>query len=389
MKVVIIHTDFRIYWPSRLNAIQQYLNSKNIELHIVEIAGKGSPYAFAKHNSNNYCKNWSILFEDDDIKSLKSSKIKEKVNRKLDSIQPDVVIAGAIAFYSGALSVAWTKRHGKKVILFDDARIEDVPRNKMINYVKKKIYSAVDAVIYPSQDWLQTAEYWGFNKQQLFVGVDVVNNDFWKEKEGKYKKEKKLLFVGRLIPRKNIILLIKLFDQISDKKGTKLVIIGDGEQKEEVMNTISHTSDIEYFAFMQQDELKVMYAKSSALIIPSTYDTWGLVINEAMASGLPVWASDKCRAAKILIKDRVNGFIFDPLNENSIKQALFEFINTDMEVLRQMGKESEQIISHWNLSLLAEEVYKAIEYVTVTEHRKIDLLTNLFLKFWRGRYNQK
>lgn len=99
MKVVIIHTDFRIYWPARLAALHSYLEKYNIELHIVEIAGAGSPYAFAKQEKEVSSKlNWHILFPNGKMEELKSRVIKKQVDRILDILLPDVVIAGAIAF---------------------------------------------------------------------------------------------------------------------------------------------------------------------------------------------------------------------------------------------------------------------------------------------------
>ena len=61
MKIVIFHTDFRIYWPARIKALDELLSAKDIQLDIIEIAGCGSPYSFAQTDRGN-CLSWHILF---------------------------------------------------------------------------------------------------------------------------------------------------------------------------------------------------------------------------------------------------------------------------------------------------------------------------------------
>lgn len=385
MRIAIVHTDFKIYWPARLHAIQQLLLKNNMDLHIIEIASDGNPYSFAKDDNKNSCKDWSVLFGNTDIRSLKSKDIKKRLFQKLDELQPDVVIAGAIAFYSGALSTYWARKNKKRVIIFDDAKIESVPRGKITNFIKRKIYSAVDAVIYPSNDWIETAQFWGFNKSQFFIGIDVVDNKFWKSDNN---KEKCLLFVGRFIPCKNILNLIDKFNEIQNLDGSKLMIVGDGEQKEEVMKLIGSNTNIEYLPFVQQKELKDIYSRASAFIIPSRYDTWGLVINEAMASGLPIWASKECGATSVLVENGVNGVVFNPFDNDDLRSALQKFVDSDINKLSAMGKKSIDIIQKWDLSLLANESFRAIDYVLHAEPRKVDCIAHILLKLWHGRYNQ-
>lgn len=96
----------------------------------------------------------------------------------MDTLKPDIIIAGAIAFPSGALTVAWGKRNKKKVIVFDDAKVEAVQRNPIVNFIKQAVYNGVDAMLFPAPDWKETGKYWNFKKEQLFYGVDVVDNDF-------------------------------------------------------------------------------------------------------------------------------------------------------------------------------------------------------------------
>ena len=104
MKIVALHTDFRIYWPARLKALNDSLESQNATLDVIEIAGKGSPYVFSNSQENKML-NWHILFPQCGPEQLKGKHIRKKLFNLLNKINPDVIIAGAIAFPSGALAV--------------------------------------------------------------------------------------------------------------------------------------------------------------------------------------------------------------------------------------------------------------------------------------------
>lgn len=121
MKVVALHTDFRIYWPARLRKLNEVLNRQGDSLQVIEIAGLGSPYAFAAKQEENDLL-WHILFPDKKPEGLDGATIKSSLFKVLARINPDVIIAGAIAFPSGALAVRWGQKTGAKVIIFDDAK---------------------------------------------------------------------------------------------------------------------------------------------------------------------------------------------------------------------------------------------------------------------------
>ena len=171
MRIVITHTDFRLYWPARLVALSKSLGAVGHELIVVEVAGLGSPYAFAnKDESRKLDVIWRCLFPDQEMENLSSRLVTKRLKAELDTIQPDVVLAGAIAFPAGAAAVSWCKAHEKPVVIFDNARLEDVPRNKLVNWVKRRFYSNVDAVLIPASSHAPTYQYWGVDPSRMFFG---------------------------------------------------------------------------------------------------------------------------------------------------------------------------------------------------------------------------
>ena len=252
MKVVALHTDFRIYWPARLRKLNEGLNRRGDSLEVIEIAGLGSPYAFDVKKEENDLQ-WHILFPDKKPEELDGATIKSSLFKALARINPDVIIAGAIAFPSGALAVRWGQKTGTKVIIFDDAKKEAVQRSSWVDSIKQRIYDGVDAVFYPAPDWDSTGQAWGFNAEEIFYGVDVVDNDFWaqpvelNQSWGNY-----FVSVGRQIPIKNYYSIAQAYVAYHARKGTDAfnwVLIGDGPDHQEIVEFIreNHCSDKVFF----------------------------------------------------------------------------------------------------------------------------------------------
>jgi glycosyltransferase involved in cell wall biosynthesis len=98
----------------------------------------------------------------------------------------------------------------------------------------------------------------------------------------------------------------------------------------------------------QVDEIPVFYALSSCLILPSVSEPWGLVVNEAMASSLPVLVSNKCGCVSELCFRGVNGFDFNPYNEKEITDVMLKMSSDDCERM-SMSRVSLDLIGKYTL----------------------------------------
>lgn len=393
MKIVALHTDFRIYWPARLSALNSVLNKRGDTLYVIEIAGEGSHYDFSKRGIRTDL-NWHILFPEDKPENLNGFVIRKKLFPLLDTLDPDVIIAGAIAFPSGALAVDWSRVHNKKVIVFDDAKIESVHRNSIVNYIKQAVYHGVDAMIYPSSDWDETGKYWSFKKGQLFYGVDVVDNDFWgRYSELKYQWGNYFVSVGRQIPKKKYFSIAQAYVHYRERIGDDAfnwVLIGDGPEHERIVSYIqdNHCEDKVYFLpFLPQEELPAIYQHAEALICCSnSEETWGLVINEAMAGGCPVIASIQCGATNTLVHEGINGFQFSCDDVDKLTELMLVYHKLPRNRKMAMKAASKQVIVDWGLDRFAKGCCDAIDFVMKHPKRRISIIDNLIIRFWNGRY---
>jgi glycosyltransferase involved in cell wall biosynthesis len=113
--------------------------------------------------------------------------------------------------------------------------------------------------------------------------------------------------------------------------------------------------------FKQYPDLPAYYGLASAFIHASTTEQWGLVVNEAMASGLPVLVSNRCGCAQDLVREGVNGFTFDPYNVEEMANVMLRLTETPKHRLTEMGDASRQLISAWGPERFARGLHDAAE----------------------------
>lgn len=395
MKVAIVHTDFRIYWPARLQALNTFLRGKGIDLDIIEIAGQGSPYAFSDRVDTSRLP-WHILFPSSKIEELHGRDIRGALFACLDAIQPDILIAGAIAFPSGALSVAWATKHRRRVVCFDDAKIESVTRGHLVTFVKQCIYSGVYAMLYPSPAWMETGRYWHFRPEQLFYGVDVVDNRFWQDYTdtgNPLPVDNFLLTVGRQVEKKNFFHVVLSYAAYSSlhTDALPLVMIGDGPEHERIRRFVEEkglVDKVTLLPFQTQEKLRDIYHHAEALILSSNREeTWGLVINEAMACGLPVIASDQCGATSTLVRNGVNGYAFSISEPQSLTACLERFHRLTSTERKDMQTAARETIGHWGLERFCQGCYAAIQYAAAQSLKRLSPTARFLISHWRGRYH--
>ncbi len=176
--------------------------------------------------------------------------------------------------------------------------------------------------------------------------------------------EKAILFVGQFIERKGIRPLFDAFEQVAaqnDQVG--LVLVGQGALKDEMeeRRALSRAGDRIFIrSHVAQQELPQYYGMADVFCLPSFYDTFGVVVNEAMASGLPVVATTRVGAVADLVRDGVNGRVVPPRDPAALAQALTELVNDDARRER-MGECARERMKTWSVDTAADALLKCIE----------------------------
>lgn len=390
MKIVITHLDFSAYFTDRLVYFQNYLKGKGDTSYIIEILGTSPLYPFLSV-SKQRLDNFEYLMESSTYNDADIDEMDKKLTKRLDDINPDVIFSGPIALPSGAISLKWAKRHGKSVVLFDDCQKDTFIRSKINVFIKKRLYSCVDAFLCPSPAYKESMNYWGFKDAQIFYGLNAVNNEFWFSNSSSYCTDfanSYFITIGRQIPFKNLEFFLKSYLEYQGRGGkTPLLMVGNGPIHEKLLEIAQNNSAIHFETFKKPEELKELYKNAKALIVPSfKTETWGLVVNEAMCSGRYVATSKEVGCSSTLVSPE-NGLIFDPHDKEDIVATLDKIDNLSESQLYSCGKTAQHIIGNWGLDRFAEGLYGALKYAN-ENHVKINLFNYLICRLWKGRLNK-
>lgn len=388
MKVVILNNDFRVYWKGRLVYLRGYLATQNIQLNAVELFGKGSPYAF--DSVNNAHQWWECLHPEKGAADIVKEELKKAVFSKLDELNPDVVIAPSIVFFAGALGIAWAKKQKRKFVMFDDARPAQVKRNAVVQWVKNLITSRADALWLPTKSY--DKDYATFKQQgvHFFYGFACIDNKLFNAGRSIKAPAKTIICVARLVPIKNLDGLLSVWQVIeAQNTGYRLLIVGNGPE-EETLKQQKQTMNLQTVTFTDavgNDELPAYFGGAEAFVLPSFSETWGLVVNEAMAAGLPVLLSRTVNAANDLLDEGINGFGFDAFDNNDIAQVLLRYIRLNDDAKKRMSERSLTIIDGMSYDKMGQQLTQALQLITAGAYKKPGLVAGAIIGAWHGRYN--
>jgi len=177
--------------------------------------------------------------------------------------------------------------------------------------------------------------------------------------------EKNFLSVGRFSEEKNIFFMLDVFKKaVGSNQGWGLILVGNGPQKADIESYIQKNNITNIFlaGFKQKEDIPQFFAISDVLVLPSISEPWGLVVNEAMAAGLPVLLSKKCGCYPDIVCDGINGFSFDPYDKDALYIQMKEIVEGKYD-LGKMGAASLKIIKDYTPERAASIVMETIKFV--------------------------
>ena len=168
--------------------------------------------------------------------------------------------------------------------------------------------------------------------------------------------KKVVLSVGYLIARKGLDTLIEAFRGM-EREDAVLVIAGAGDQEDHLRRLAGGASNIQFPGYVEGTLKAKYYSVADVFVLPTLHDPWGLVVNEAMAYGLPIVVTDRAGCAPDLVGD--NGLVVPAGDVHALRQALERLLDGD-ELRREMGDKSRQIIQRYDVDYARETFAKAV-----------------------------
>jgi glycosyltransferase involved in cell wall biosynthesis len=253
------------------------------------------------------------------------------------------------AFLFGADATSLTPR---------DGRNWKIPIKK---FFWPHLFRLADQVLVPSSDGRDFMCSLGIPRDHVSVAGDCVDNDWWIQQSqqvdraavraswGVSPDDSVIVFSAKLQQWKRPLDLLRAFAK-ADLPNAFLIYAGSGPQLSQLESetaSLGITSRVRFLGFVNQSQLPAVYASADLLILPSEFEPFGLVVNEAMCCGCAVAASDRCGAARDLVAPVCPEFVFPAGNIDALAELMKKAI-ADPARLKALGRASLAYIQTWS-----------------------------------------
>jgi glycosyltransferase involved in cell wall biosynthesis len=403
-KVLALLTNLVPYHHARWTA---FASSELYECTVAEIQRRDAfkVLELSDHVSSSYLRRTLVSANHQDL-TTKPAGVQDLVRRTLDELRPQIVCLNGYSLAFNWTALEWCLAQGAMPVICSESNEFDSRRFWLAERAKRFFVGHCVAGLAggrPQADYLVKL---GLPRERVFLGYDVVDNahfgngaDAARSRRSEVRSRGSLpegyfLAVARFAEKKNLVRLVEAYAQYRGLAADKfvgadsstlpwhLVLAGDGPLRSAIEARIDELQvrDFVHLAGAQgYAELPVYYGLARAFVHASTTEQWGLVVNEAMASGLPVLVSNRCGCAPDLVQEGVNGFTFDPYDVEELAQLMLK-LSTLNSQLSTMGAASRRIIAEWGPDRFAAGLKAAVDCALAVGSKEASLLDRLLLR---------
>jgi glycosyltransferase involved in cell wall biosynthesis len=300
------------------------------------------------------------------------------VHRALDRIRPEVVCINGWSYGGAIESLQWALRNGARAVVMSESAVIDAPRSWLKERIKHRVLAMCSAALAGGAPHVSYLESLGMPRGRIFDGYDAVDNGHFEAGAAAARRDPAaarsrlgipgpyFLAASRFEPKKNLPRLLEAYAEYRRLAGAgawDLALLGDGHLRPELAQLASSLAldrSLHMPGFASYAEMPGWYALSQCFIHASTTEQWGLVVNEAMASGAPVLVSDRCGCCADLVRQGRNGYRFDPFDASALARLMLR-CQRESAALEGMGAAGRELIRDWGPSRFARGLSMAAE----------------------------
>lgn len=297
----------------------------------------------------------------------------------LKKSQPEAILCGGYSYVASWATLFWARRHDVPFLLWSESHQQDQRRQlAMVEFLKRKFLSRCSGFVVPGKSAFHYLKSQSVGDQPIFIAPNAIDNNlFAGASEGARKQasarrqkfglpQRYYLFVGRLVREKGVFELVQAYAKLDAQMRQQigLVIVGDGPCRTQLQEVAAGVSPgtLVFPGFLHREELGDYYGLAEAFILPTYTDTWGMVVNEAMACGLPVILSQLAGCAADLVQDQHNGILVPSKDVNSLEAAM-KRIASNSDLREGMGRNSKRLILDYSPEKWATSVAEAFKTI--------------------------
>jgi glycosyltransferase involved in cell wall biosynthesis len=242
-------------------------------------------------------------------------------------------------------------------------------QRKPVEFLKAHFRKRCQGFVVPGKSAFEYLRLLGTPAESIFTAPNAVDNRCFATQAEEVKRQpdafrerfglprRFILFVGRLVTEKGVFDLLEAYARLESglRSELGLVFAGDGAFKQELEQQAKRISPglVCFPGFAQREDLAGLYALAEALVLPTHSDTWGLVVNEAMACGLPIIVSSVAGCSSDLVEDGWNGYVVPPRDTEKLSVAIATLARQP-ELKQQMSARSSERIRSYSPEACAE-----------------------------------
>lgn len=250
-------------------------------------------------------------------------------------------------------------------------------KNALRRAVLRWVYRHVDVAVSVGQNSRDYFQWCGIPRHRIALAPHCVDNARFEDADGRHdalaaewrdrlgirEDELTFVFAGKLIPKKDPVLLLEALEYAG--VAAHVVLFGSGELEAELRRRAANAPNVHLMPFQNQSRMPAVYRLGDVFVMPSRGpgETWGLALNEAMACRRPVIASSRTGAARDLVVEDVTGWTFAAADAAALARTLAAAAQLGRDRLRRLGEQAYRHIERWS----AEESARRIE-AAVTSH---------------------
>jgi 1,2-diacylglycerol 3-alpha-glucosyltransferase len=371
-----------IQWPrfgpvhiNRLRSAHAACSAAGIDLVALETASDSNTYDWRREEGALPFRRETV-FAGQNYDDVSPRGMHRGVFDHLESLQPDVILIHSYSTPDARAALAWCRVNRRVAINMAESTAHDAPRVAIRESIKRVFVRQFDSALTSGSRSTEYAVDLGIPRDVIFRGYSVVDNDYFSYEAERHRSDTGLarhlpglqdpspffLASARFMPRKNLDTLLAAYGryrQAHQDAAWRLILLGDGELRPQLEAQLRRDSieGVLMPGWRQLEDLPAYYAHASAFVHTADVDQWGLVINEAMAAGLPVIVSTGTGCSPDLVFDGENGYVFEPRDTARLAHCMGALAHSDDR--EAMARRSVEIISQWPLEMFGRGLVAA------------------------------
>ncbi|HET9746797.1 MAG TPA: glycosyltransferase family 4 protein [Chitinophagaceae bacterium] len=292
------------------------------------------------------------------------------VRQHLKRFNPDVVITGGFnpTMLYAFLFCLFKKR--KHICLTDSWQLLEDSLSGVHKLVRKIVYRFSASFICCSQKGKKYLQSFNIDPRSIFISPLTIDLNKFSTNKNFHTRQFDLLFSGRFVESKNPDFFIRVAEKLKQNNDNiKVCLMGDGPMRNKLLDQLNSLGiNFTFAGFISQEELPGYYSSSKVFLFPTSFDAWGVVAHEALASGTPVMISPYAGCSDELVINEHDGYVL-PLEEDLWAEYAIRILNDEVR-WQAFSENAKKIASLFDHIAAAKSFVDACEFAFIKRHRK-------------------